>query len=162
MERTYKLDELAEAADVTVRTVRYYVQRGLLAAPVFRGRDTSYGEGHLWRLKLIKHLQEERFMPLDAIESELIGRTDQEVYAWLEREKHAKSRPITPITPVAPGTPHHGGPYRAPAVIVGGGPAAPRWVRIVLQDGVEVHVREDTGVDPEALARRMREALALR
>ena len=34
----YKLDDLAAAAGVSPRTVRYYVQRGLLPAPPFRGR----------------------------------------------------------------------------------------------------------------------------
>jgi DNA-binding transcriptional MerR regulator len=68
--RTWKLDELAREAGVSPRTVRYYVQRGLLAAPEFRGRDTAYDEEHLLRLRAIKQLQD-RFLPLDAIQAEL-------------------------------------------------------------------------------------------
>lgn len=66
----WKLTELAEAVGVSPRTVRYYVQRGLLPAPPFRGPDTVYGEEHLVRLKAIRVLQA-RFLPLDAIQAEL-------------------------------------------------------------------------------------------
>lgn len=64
--RTFKLEELAAEAGVSIRTVRYYVQRGLLPAPEFRARGTAYGEDHLLRLKAIRHLQA-RFLPLEAI-----------------------------------------------------------------------------------------------
>ena len=69
-----KIDELAERAGVSPRTVRYYVQRGLLPAPEFRGPDTAYGEEHLHRLKAIRVLQE-RHLPLDAIEATLASRS---------------------------------------------------------------------------------------
>src|SRR3954463_13515501 len=74
----YKLEELAVAAGVSSRTVRYYVQRGLLSAPVFRGRDTAYDEDHLLRLRAIKRLQE-RFVSLDAIQAELEQRSREEL-----------------------------------------------------------------------------------
>ncbi len=70
--RRYKLDELARAADVSARTVRYYVQRGLLPPPTFRGPDTSYGADHLARLRRIKELQA-RHLPLDEIQVALDG-----------------------------------------------------------------------------------------
>lgn len=71
-ERRYKLDELAQAAGVSARTVRYYVQRGLLPPPVFRGPDTSYGADHLARLERIRELQA-RHLPLDEIQAVLDG-----------------------------------------------------------------------------------------
>ena len=77
-ERTYKLEELAAAAEVSPRTVRYYVQRGLLSAPEFRGRDTVYDEEHLVRLRAIRRLQEQ-YLPLDAIQAELARRTVAEL-----------------------------------------------------------------------------------
>ncbi len=67
---TYKLDDLARAAGTSARTVRYYVQRGLIPAPVFKGKDTAYGEQHLVRLRAIRRLQA-AFFPLDAIAVEL-------------------------------------------------------------------------------------------
>jgi DNA-binding transcriptional MerR regulator len=68
--KTFKLDELAAAAGVSGRTVRYYVQRGLLPAPQFRGRDTAYDEEHLLRLQAIRRMQDQ-YLPLDAIQAEL-------------------------------------------------------------------------------------------
>ncbi|MFC8042143.1 MerR family transcriptional regulator [Nocardia sp. NPDC057353] len=54
--REYRVAELAEAAAVPVRTVRYYQERGLLAAPERRGRNAIYREAHLERLRLIADL----------------------------------------------------------------------------------------------------------
>ena len=68
--KEWKLPDLAEEVGVSPRTVRYYVQRGLLPAPVFRGKDTVYGDEHVQRLKAIRRLQE-KFLPLDAIQVEL-------------------------------------------------------------------------------------------
>lgn len=154
----YKLDELAEKADVSARTIRYYVQRGLLSAPLFRGKDTAYGEGHLLRLRVIKRLQDERFLPLDAIAVELDGKSDDEVRALLERLDRGERKPAS-ILPEPP--PSSGGPYRARPRPVGRA-SGERWVRVALADGVELNVREDSGWDVHALAERARELLRRR
>ncbi len=39
---SYTLDELAKETGLSPRTIRYYVQRGVLPAPVFRGPHTAY------------------------------------------------------------------------------------------------------------------------
>lgn len=88
-ERTYKLDELARATGMSTRTVRYYVQRGLLPPAAFRGKDTAYGHEHLARLRAIRRLQE-GFFPLDAIAAELEGRT----LAEIERIADGKVMPV--------------------------------------------------------------------
>lgn len=77
-EASYKLDELARAAGTSPRTVRYYVQRGLLPAPAFRGKDTAYGAEHLARLRAIRRLQED-YLPLDAIAAELDGKSVEDM-----------------------------------------------------------------------------------
>lgn len=63
-----KLDDIAKEASVSPRTVRYYIQRGLLRAPEFRGADTSYDDDHVLHLRVIRQLQE-AFWPLDAIQT---------------------------------------------------------------------------------------------
>lgn len=78
MTRTYKLEELAAEAGVSPRTVRYYVQRGLLPAPEFRGKDTAYGREHLLRLRAVKRLQEAS-LPLDEIQVRLGGATERDL-----------------------------------------------------------------------------------
>jgi DNA-binding transcriptional MerR regulator len=49
----YSIDELARAADATVRNVRAYQDRGLLPPPTRRGRAGIYTEAHLARLRVI-------------------------------------------------------------------------------------------------------------
>lgn len=54
----YSVGELADLGGVSRRTVRYYVQEGLLPTPLGVGRGDHYGRGHLDRLLQIKALQE--------------------------------------------------------------------------------------------------------
>ena len=53
----YAIDDLARLADVSRRTVRYYVQEGLIPAPLGVGRGRHYGPSHLERLLQVKALQ---------------------------------------------------------------------------------------------------------
>lgn len=64
-----RIDDLAQRASVPTRTIRYYTQQGLLPSPQLRGRVGFYDEAHLDRLRLIKELQEKRFLPLSVIRS---------------------------------------------------------------------------------------------
>ena len=56
---TYGVGDLAALGGVSRRTVRYYVQEGLLPAPEGLGRGARYGDEHLRRLLRVKSLQEE-------------------------------------------------------------------------------------------------------
>ena len=68
------VEQVAEDAGVSVRTVRYYQSQGLLPAPERVGREARYGEPHLERLRLIARLQEQG-LRLTAI-SELLKQGD--------------------------------------------------------------------------------------
>lgn len=135
----YKLEDLARISGVSPRTVRYYVQRGLLPAPAFHGSQTTYGAEHLARLKAIKKLQDER-LALDEIEAMLAHKSISDLEALAK--KRSNPPPAPKILPSS-------GPYRS---------GAPRssspttWDRIVLADGVELHVRSDAPVDARRLA----------
>lgn len=50
------LTDLAAAADVTPRTVRYYISQGLLPGPVGQGSAARYTPEHLHRLRAIRRL----------------------------------------------------------------------------------------------------------
>ncbi|MFC9897805.1 MerR family transcriptional regulator [Nocardia sp. NPDC127579] len=52
----YTIDQLARAAETTVRSVRVYHERGLLPSPEVRGRIGYYGPDHLNRLQTISRL----------------------------------------------------------------------------------------------------------
>lgn len=56
-----RIDDLARAAGTTVRNVRAYQDRGLLAAPRRSGRVALYDQDHLARLRLIGSLLERGF-----------------------------------------------------------------------------------------------------
>ena len=63
-----KISELADRADVPVATVRHYLREGLLPEPVRTSRNMAYYPPEFVdRIRLIKQLQEERFMPLRVI-----------------------------------------------------------------------------------------------
>lgn len=74
----HSLADLAKVADVTPRTIRYYVAQGLLPSPEAAGPNTRYGDGHLARLRLIKRLQREH-LPLAEIRARLEIMTDEDV-----------------------------------------------------------------------------------
>ena len=53
----YAIQDLADLAEVSRRTVRYYVQEGLIPPPLGVGRGPHYGQAHLDRLLQVKELQ---------------------------------------------------------------------------------------------------------
>jgi DNA-binding transcriptional MerR regulator len=57
-EARYAIGDLARLADVSRRTVRYYVQESLIPAPLGVGRGNHYGAEHLERILRVKALQE--------------------------------------------------------------------------------------------------------
>lgn len=63
-----KISELATGAEVPVATVRHYLREGLLPEGEKTSRNMAYYPPQLVeRIRLIKQLQEERFMPLRVI-----------------------------------------------------------------------------------------------
>lgn len=58
-EKQYTIDELTRMTGVSRRTVRFYVQRGLLPPPAGRGRGHHYCEEHLEGILRIQDLKRE-------------------------------------------------------------------------------------------------------
>jgi DNA-binding transcriptional MerR regulator len=115
-----KLDELATKAGVSPRTVRYYIQRGVLPPPNFKGPDTSYDDRHLHTLKAIKRLQED-YLPLDEIAAALHGKSDAELKKIAERGVAAKAAKPEPARAVE----------------------SKRGERIMIAKGIELWVEDD-------------------
>ena len=72
------IGELARKANVSVRTIRFYISEGLLPAPQAKGRFTSYDEDALLRLQVIRYLKD-AFLPLREIRERLTGLSTLEV-----------------------------------------------------------------------------------
>ena len=76
----FSLAQLTDLADVTPRTIRYYIAQGLLPPPAGGGPASRYSVGHLDRLRLIRELQRQH-LPLAEIRNRLERLSDEEVGA---------------------------------------------------------------------------------
>ena len=77
---------LAEASGVSAATIKHYLREGLLPPPVKTSRNMAwYTPDYVDRIKLIKRLQEERYLPLKVIKRILKNEPDQ-VEARLQME----------------------------------------------------------------------------
>lgn len=70
----YRMRDLCEASGLERQAIHFYIQRGLLPPGQKTGRNTArYGDEHVERLRMIRKLKEERFLPLKAIKAILDG-----------------------------------------------------------------------------------------
>jgi DNA-binding transcriptional MerR regulator len=100
--REYRTEELAEAAGIPVRTLRFYRERRLLPPPRREGRIAWYSEEHLARLRTIADLLE-RGLTLNGIAELLTAwESGQDVAEslGLSRLEAAIARPWSQETPV--------------------------------------------------------------
>lgn len=58
MDAELTINDLAQQAGMTVRTLRDYNERGLLPPPKMKGRTGFYGEEHLNRIRIVERLLE--------------------------------------------------------------------------------------------------------
>jgi len=87
-----KMRELAAASGVSAGTIKHYLREGLLPEPVRTSRNMAYYPPEfVERIRLIKQLQEERFMPLKAIKRVLDG-DPQRTRALVELEDRILER----------------------------------------------------------------------
>jgi DNA-binding transcriptional MerR regulator len=63
----YTLEELAKMVRINPRTIRSYIQQGLLSGPDSMGRNARYKDYHLKRLRVIRTLKEVHHLPLSEI-----------------------------------------------------------------------------------------------
>jgi len=172
------IDELADRAGVSVRTVRYYITQGLLAGPGTRGRAAAYGDEHLARLRLIRRLVEQH-VPLGELRQRLEGLSATDVQSLLgDEERHGRALQRAEVTQsprdyvagllarakatrvVAPAP----APSAAPPVALQAQPK-PADARLLAEDwktwrlaaGIELHVRADVARDRPRLIERLLE-----
>ncbi len=212
---TWSLADLCRLADVTPRTVRYYIAENLLPPPVSAGPGATYDRGHLDRLRLIRRLQQSR-LPLAEIRTRLAGLDDAEVSslvaepaapppdsaadyvravlgggldpvvaaprparflargigrtapapmasrpAQLPASAHRLVAPTAPMRaaamPVDAAMAAQPPPMPAPAPIAEppARPADSQWDRLILADGVELHVRQPAAPANQSLVDRV-------
>jgi DNA-binding transcriptional MerR regulator len=168
----YWISELADKTGVSTRTIRYYIEEGLLPQPEVRGKYAIFTDDYLHRLELIKALKDS-YLPLKEIKDVLSSLNEGEIRGLLV---DMKSNPMETLSrlkalPVfdQPPRPTHSGQdaleyisglrarekpqrnYNAPIQAAQSMPSAPAaipptaredWVRIELKPGMELHVRQ--------------------
>ncbi|PKO16262.1 MAG: hypothetical protein CVU39_07810 [Chloroflexi bacterium HGW-Chloroflexi-10] len=162
----YQIGELAERAEVTVRTIRYYISEGLLPAPETRGRYSVYDEDYLNRIRLIKRLKDV-FLPIREIRTMLDTQSELEIEDFLTRYEGVrntgndalmyisdvlaeKSQPYLKSKPVMPAAAPRAAMRRLETDRMKGEDLSPspqvaevsQWQRIIITDGVEINVSE--------------------
>jgi DNA-binding transcriptional MerR regulator len=67
MSSQYTLEELAQLLRINPRTIRSYIQQGLLRGPDSMGRNARYSDYHVKRLQTIRQLKDDHNLPLSQI-----------------------------------------------------------------------------------------------
>ena len=122
----YAIGDLARLAGVSRRTVRYYVQEGLIPAPHGVGRGDHYGQEHLDQILLVKTMQES-------------GRMLDEIRQTLARGTTRRSKPGPAFAKATAGKPGVGKAAAGKPVL----PERSLWRRLTLAPGVELHISSD-------------------
>ena len=102
----YAIGDLADLGGVSRRTVRYYVQEGLLSQPLGLGRGNHYGEEHLAQLLRVKALQESG-RTLEEIRNELGQQPGRPAPALMHRATVEQPRSLWRRIELAPGVELH-------------------------------------------------------
>ena len=90
-----RMRELAEASGVPGPTIKHYLREGLLPEPVKTSRNMAYYPPEFVdRIKLIKRLQEERFLPLKAIKEVLDTRERTRTSAAEVRKRYGVPKEV--------------------------------------------------------------------
>ena len=76
--KKYTIEELCDLTGFPRRTIRYYVQSGIIAAPAGRGRGGFYNDSHVDKLRQIRAFQEQG-LTLQTIQSRLVEDKSSEI-----------------------------------------------------------------------------------
>ncbi len=168
----YDLAELCMLTGVTPRTVRYYIQQGLLPSAAQPGPGANYGDEHLERLRLIRQLQRDH-LPLAEIRRRFETLDDQTVaeagaqpegaggaaLAYVHTRLARSGTPALARRPVPPSPPASGSAAAAAQPPPPASGERSQWERIRLTRDVELHVRRPLSrEDNRRVERLVREA----
>jgi DNA-binding transcriptional MerR regulator len=75
----YSLQDLADQTGIELRTIRSYIQTGVLPRPSSSGRGAFYGPEHLNRLKAMRVLREQERRSLDEVRAFFLTSSEQQI-----------------------------------------------------------------------------------
>ncbi len=92
------LEDLSTYSGLSLRTLRYYIQEGILQGPDSRGKYARYSQEHLDRIELIRRLKELR-LPLQEIGQIIENMTPEEISKVREYQDILKTKIKRPEFP---------------------------------------------------------------
>lgn len=169
--QAFDLAQLSALAGVSTRTVRYYIQQGLLPSPEARGPGAHYGPEHLDRLRLIRRLQREH-LPLAEIRLRIESLNPDEVRRLLDiAPSHKRSSASDYVRGVLSEAPRSFHSVQEPRVALedtlfartdARKESAPltrsQWERLTVARDVELHVRRPLSREQNRQVERLIEA----
>jgi DNA-binding transcriptional MerR regulator len=94
LDNDYSLSDLAKATGIEPRTIRSYIERGLLSGAQARGRAATYSKEHLSRLFAISYLRRARpSISLSEIRVVLQGLNPEQIHAFADGSITAATLP---------------------------------------------------------------------
>jgi DNA-binding transcriptional MerR regulator len=145
--RKYSIAEISKKTGLSRRTIRYYLQRGLVPSPLGAGRGRYYTQDHLDRIRAIIDLQA-KGMFLDEIARHLAadGALEPDLHeepTVLEKREGFPRASLDVLEVDRPDA-----DYELAETVTAGQESVFRetWVRVPLADGVELNVREDLSI----------------
>ena len=165
------IEELANQSGLPLRTLRFYIQEGILQGPDTRGKFARYSQQHLDRIELIRRLKDLR-TPIQEIKHMLENISEEELHQLLKyqdlvasqfsnlqvnqfkerRISEAGKSALDYIQNIFPDIAKDASADnrmtpRSPLAQIAEGRGMKRsrqetWRRIVIADGIEINIRE--------------------
>ena len=162
--------ELSDRTKVSPRTIRYYIQQGLLPAPEARGPGAHYGPEHVDKLKLIRRLQAEH-LPLSEIRKRIEKLQPEEVKRVLQSKPDYRADSASEYVRrvLSEGAASYASPVRSRMSVASANlprdqsqslpaPQRSQWERFTLAPDVELHVRRPVSREDNRKLDRLLEA----
>ena len=153
----WTLDELCKETGESARTVRFYILNGLLSAPTSSGPKARYPAEHAVRLRIVRALQAQG-RQLAWIRDQLEVTSPDELDDLLAQARaEAEASSSAKVTKAGASrqprsrSSHDDDPKSAPGLL------RSRWDHIVIEPGVELHVRRPLSVPANRRVRKMLE-----
>ncbi len=130
--KKFTIDEICALVEMNKRTVRYYIQKGLVDRPEGIGKGAFYSHAHLEQLLAIRKWKAAG-LSLERIQDILSG----------ERESGTGDQPLPPPLPTKHGT-------------------VEVWSHMHVGDGIELHIEpRRAGLSPEQVRALFKEVMNL-
>lgn len=157
------LSSLCDRAKVSTRTVRYYIQQGLLPPPERGGPGATYSPGHLDRLQLIRRLKDQH-LPLAKIRRRLAGLSDQDIRTMLAGPTLPEAtsaadyvQAVLRKTRASPASRQPARRSKAAAPTQTTATTRSTWERHVITEDIELHIRRPLSRDQDRRTRTLLE-----